>query len=176
MTGTLLFLLFVINIVLALGLVLLFVRQNRLVDIERQQREMLEEAEHAMAAFLEEIKEENRKFFDQAGKVKAEPPLQPSAASPHHSDHPVPHQAIEKHKEVLAAQSYKALQASPEVTQAQELDNKRHTEREDPSVQPQEETIREKVSKLAAEGRTVTEIAKKLEIGKTEVELLLKLQ
>src|SRR5690606_23410634 len=51
------------NILLAFALLILYMRQNKLVEIEKRQKLALEEAEQVMAALLEEIKEENERLI-----------------------------------------------------------------------------------------------------------------
>lgn len=162
MTGTLIFILFLLNILFAFALLLLFMRQNRLMDIEKRQKLMLEESEQVMAALLEEMKEENERLLDLVTENKAL------------EDRPLANMIIEE------------MNPQPDAAvQQNDSEEKKPLEPSDHDVpeasQESDEvsgsmTLREQVEILAAQGLTITEIARKLNKGKTEIELLMKFQ
>ncbi len=159
MTGTLIFILFLMNILLALALLLLYLRQNKLLEIEKRQKLVLDESEQLMATLLEEIKEENEKLLsrmnDRGEKEKTE-------------------NAMVEEKSLLPMEDeLKDLQSfdpkKPPVTSQTNESNE-----SDEGAVPL--SLREQAKVLAEQGMTVTEIARKLNKGKTEIELLLKFQ
>lgn len=162
MTGTLIFILFLLNILFAFALLLLYMRQNRLMDIEKSQKLMLEESEQVMAALLEEMKEENERLLSFVTENKAI------------EDRPTVNNIIEE------------MKPEPGVAvQENDPDGKKPWEPSDhhvPEVSQESDqvsgsmTLREQVEILASQGLTITEIARKLNKGKTEIELLMKFQ
>ncbi len=65
----LLFISFVLNIIALLAIVLLYMRQNRLIQVEKKQGKMLEEMEDVISTYLLEMKEENEIFIKKVEKI-----------------------------------------------------------------------------------------------------------
>ncbi|WP_144461066.1 Swarming motility protein SwrB [Siminovitchia fortis] len=160
MTGTLIFILFLMNILLAFALLILYMRQNKLVEIEKRQKLALEEAEQVMAALLEEIKEENERLITRI-KESRETEDKMAADIIMEKKDSVP--AAEEHQVVQEAEG--SLEPTEEPASVQ---SSASGEAEDPMP------LREQVELLAEQGLTVTDIARKLNKGKTEIELLMK--
>jgi hypothetical protein len=59
MNAFIMFLLFLLNIITIFAVIILFLRQNRLLGAENNQKEAMAEMEELMGAFLMEMKEEN---------------------------------------------------------------------------------------------------------------------
>ncbi|MFD1705902.1 hypothetical protein ACFSCZ_03940 [Siminovitchia sediminis] len=162
MTGTLIFILFLLNILLVFAVVLLYMRQNRLVEMEQRQQQLLEESEHAMAALLEEIKDENENLIRRLYGL---------------NDHLA---STEQQGDERKSETGSVVEPEAEESPLQPPENI-----ETPFVEvvlsgdkekPEEIPLRDQVEMLAKEGWSISEIAKKLRKGKTEIELLMKLQ
>lgn len=163
MTGTLITVLFLMNIMFAFVVLLLFMRQNRLMEIEKRQKHMLEESEQVMYALLEEIKEENERLLRNMTE-KQEEALTKREYTP----------------EALIEEIYPNQKSTEPLMEQLELDEipvkKEPVDLEDPEPPRELLPIKEQVNLLASQGLSVTQIAKKLNKGKTEIELLIKFQ
>ena len=172
MTGVLIFISIMMNIIALLGLVLLYSRQNRLAETEKRQEQTLRESEQMIAAYLLEIKEENSRLIEHLARKGLAGDRRPSATGV-----PKEELRVQGYEELLAAKSYGAASEKPPYTdedlplpesalrQADELE----LEQEPPSLV-------EQVKALYNKGHTIDEIAKILHKGKTEIELLVKFQ
>lgn len=164
MTGTLIFILFLMNILLAFALLILYMRQNKLVEIEKRQKLALEEAEQVMAALLEEIKEENERLIT---RIKESRETEDKMADAMAADI-----IMEKKDSVPAAEEHQVVQEAEGSLEPTEepasVQSSASGEADDPMP------LREQVELLAEQGLTVTDIARKLNKGKTEIELLMK--
>jgi hypothetical protein len=71
------FLLFLLNIVTIFAVIILFLRQNRLMHAEKKHADTMEEMENLLSAYLMEVKEENEAFLhsfnkkSQSGEIPA---------------------------------------------------------------------------------------------------------
>ncbi|MBS4203759.1 hypothetical protein [Lederbergia citrea] len=174
MTGTLIFLLFMFNILLTLAVVLLYLRQNRFVEIEKKQRKMQAESEELLTGFLMEIKEENEQFISKVSKMKEEEDLFQQELN-------TAQQSIKdvKHESHISAEAYARLLAA-RVYQTDEVDSRSDLQQSmnDPADAEEEaldeKSFSEQVNYLTKQGLSEEEIAKVLKKGKKEVELLLK--
>lgn len=70
MTGIFMFLLFLLNIITILAVVVLFMRQNRLIQAEKDQKAIVAEMEELMSGFMMEMKEENEALLEKLSKKK----------------------------------------------------------------------------------------------------------
>mgnify|MGYP002655933102 CR=1 FL=1 len=157
--------------------VILYTRMNSLKATEQKQRELLEETENTLAAFLMEVKEENDKLskaaatspdsFAEELKLNLQIPKEPQP--PTESQ-----QSIESEDPV--PEHLSALLSEVEVQEEKVNEPVPSSETEDvsPSVGEIEETFQDQVKSLYDRGMTLEEIAKELKTGKTEIELLLK--
>ncbi|PFG06691.1 hypothetical protein [Bacillus sp. es.034] len=164
MVPFLLFISFLLNIVSLLSIVILYSRQNRFVDMEKEQKKIIVEMEDIISAYLIEMKEENdefmRKFSTQI-----------------HND-----QEKNLHTE---ANEQEDLEASDKVTKwtgagykrASQAYNQMKDQGPDPDDQTKEseqDPLLENVLTLRQKGMSIEEIAESLGKGQTEIELLLK--
>lgn len=168
MTTILLLASFFLHAVSLLAIILLFTRQNRLTEVKEKQQKLVGEMEEMMAAYILEMKDENERFIQELGSAaeaqrerkksqavhmvqKEEHPAQPEGET-----HDVP-VIMPNLQRARANKIYKAQQ-SPEAS-AESDERKEST-----------------ISQLKKEGYSIEEIARKLDKGKTEVELALKFQ
>lgn len=150
MTAVMIFILFLLNVLLFFAIILLYTRQNRLVEIEKQQRALLLESEELVSSLLAEIREENDRFLQQIMHV-GEMGENPAKNISHNRKIHV----YEEH--VHADHSEKTFDGADEKENNQE-----------------EQSFRKQVELMATQGMTLTEIAKALGKGKTEIELAMK--
>ncbi|MEI4788902.1 Swarming motility protein SwrB [Bacillus sp. FJAT-53060] len=168
---------FMLHAALIYFVIILYTRMNSLKATEQKQRELLEETENTLAAFLMEVKEENDKlskaaaaspdFFDEELMSDLQTPKQPQPPTESQrlieSEDPVPEHLSALLSEV-EVQEEKVNEPVPSL----------ETEAAAPSESEIEETFQEQVKALYDQGLTLEEIAKELKTGKTEIELLLK--
>ncbi|WP_100403041.1 DUF6115 domain-containing protein [Bacillus sp. FJAT-42315] len=140
----------ILNAVALFAIILLFLRQNRLFDLKNQQQKMAQEMEEMMDAYLLEMKEENEKFIEQLSQKASVNEVKPS---------PAPEQVllIPNLQRARAVKGYKTASSTNEHT-----------------TPLKKKQVEDEIDLLHKQGFTVEEIAKKLNKGKTEVELALK--
>lgn len=61
-----------LNLVALFAIILLYVRQNRLLALDNQQKRRVSEMEELMSAYMEELKEENDAFLSSLTKTAGE--------------------------------------------------------------------------------------------------------
>ncbi|WP_227395514.1 DUF6115 domain-containing protein [Jeotgalibacillus aurantiacus] len=145
------------NIAAFLSIYLLFMRQNRLIDKEIQHERALNEIEQTFTAYLLEIKEENDVFLKQFETLQSKQAVK-AAAQPakavKQTEQEVSGSLISKTAKKMAVSSYQS--SRPQETL------------------PSEKTPAEQAVLLKQQGLSIADIAKKLNKGKTEVELMIK--
>ncbi|RST75504.1 hypothetical protein D4T97_009730 [Siminovitchia acidinfaciens] len=152
------------NVLFAFSLLLLYMRQNRLLEIEKRQKLLLEESEQVMSALLEEIKEENERLLRTLNESREEA-ITKGKVVPEALMEELEHEQIGEPLNILKNMD----QADPSGDSvAEELKGSESALESLP--------LREQVDLLASQGLSVTQIAKKLHKGKTEIELLMKFQ
>ena len=76
MTSVFLFISILLNIIALFFIVILYLRQSKLFEVEKKQRKMIEEMEDVISTYLAEMKEENENFInritntEKTGKTK----------------------------------------------------------------------------------------------------------
>ncbi|APB82096.1 Swarming motility protein SwrB [Bacillus amyloliquefaciens] len=147
--STLLWLLsFVLHGVLLYAVIILYTRFSALKETERQQKKILEETENTLAAFLLELKEENERLEDAKSRNDQAPDAEDAEPRPEPKKEP----DIPDHMEKLI----------------------NATERAESDENNGAHSFEERVSELYEQGLTPAEIAKRVQGGKTEIELFLK--
>ncbi|UIN51743.1 Swarming motility protein SwrB [Bacillus safensis] len=168
---------FMLHAALIYFVIILYTRMNSLKATEQKQRELLEETENTLAAFLMEVKEENDKLSKVAAaspdfsaeelksdlQTSKQPQLPIESQQSVESEDPVPEHLSALLSEV-EVQEEKVNEPVPQL----------ETEASLPSKSELEETFEDQVKTLYDEGRSLEEIAKEMKTGKTEIELLLK--
>ncbi|MDL9995897.1 Swarming motility protein SwrB [Bacillus stercoris] len=157
--STLLWLLsFTLHGVLLYAVIILYTRLAAVKETEKQQKQILEETENTLAAFLLELKEENEKLIENAA---------PSSSQSDAESQKTDLQHFEKHPEQDAVQEIENL---PEHIEGliTEVDRREEIVNSDvPSFEDQ-------VIELYEQGYSASQIAQKLKSGKTEIALFLK--
>lgn len=169
--GILLAILFILQIVGFMVMTLLYLRISKFNDLEKKQQQLMKEMDQSVLAYLSEIKEENDRLIHQLNQ-RTEDNVNPlsNTATPEYSideeaetpesipkpkPHPVPvHFALRSYQKTVENER-----------------NEKETQKE-PQARPLDD--REKAKQLYAEGKSISDIARELKKGKTEIELLLK--
>ena len=157
--STLLWLLsFTLHGVLLYAVIILYTRLAAVKETEKQQKQILEETENTLAAFLLELKEENEKLIENAA---------PSSSQSDAESQKTDLQHFEKHPERDAVQEIENLPEHIEglVTEV---------DRREEIVNSDVPSFEDQVIELYEQGYSASQIAQKLKSGKTEIELFLK--
>ncbi|MBD7936698.1 MULTISPECIES: DUF6115 domain-containing protein [Cytobacillus] len=152
----------ILNILAITAILLLYLRQNRFVSLEKEQKNNIEQMDQLLAIYLTEMREENEAFLKQIQQrntlspVNNESNLQ-TEANPQELNKRYPATTAKK----KAASIYQANQANKDTP----IDHQR---------EENEATTHSSIQELYHQGNSVEEIAKYMNKGKKEVELLLK--
>lgn len=160
MISTLIIILFLLNCVTIFAVILIYMRQNRLMELEKQQRKNYLESQELLSSFLFELKEENERFAKLLNEQeKTGEKVIPKKVKQNHSN-------IDKQK-VKHVDFVEDIHSTKEVlSDLLQYDQ----------AKEQEPSLIDQVSQLVKEGYSVEQIAKQLNKGKTEIELLIKFQ
>ncbi|MGP7817479.1 hypothetical protein [Niallia sp. 01092] len=175
----LLILSFIFNILAFLFIALLYVRQNRFVMLEKQQKQSVEEVENIIAAFIVEMKEENELFLQKIVTVEKNrqeaPKKEEEEIEELHADFLEKENAVKKIR-LSKKQAANVYQKTVDMQQAEKENADELLELILPleKEETKEKSFFEKVIDLKDQGKKTDEIAKILNKGKTEIELLLK--
>lgn len=171
------FISFILNAVALFAIILLFMRQNRLHEIKKEQEKLVADMEEMMTAYLAEMKEENEKLIKE---LSSSSPAEHSAAAGQASSAVTPGKSAPPSRTpegagAIAAPSMQRIRAA----QVYRTGNKTADENEKISAEEQEapaaaQALADEIVLLKDQGLSVEEIARKLNKGKTEVELALK--
>lgn len=140
---------FLLHTISLLALILLVQRQNTMKQTEKKLKQTAAETEEMMMAFLKELKEENERFLKQAAKPASVKPGK--QADPNKGEFILPPIV----PRTTAAKAYTDVKASKQKT--------------NPS-----RPLVEQMLDMQQKGLSEEEIARKLQIGITEVKLALK--
>ncbi|QFF98559.1 hypothetical protein PB01_06800 [Psychrobacillus glaciei] len=152
MTSIILVILFLLQLFSFYWIALLNAKLNKFNDMEKKQEQVLAEIDDSFGAYIAEMKDENIRLLEELNRTEKS-----SGASPR--------EVIEK--EALTFELPKTF-VSKQIAANSYLKTAATTEKKIPI------TIKEKVLFYSEEGKNRDEIAKLLQIGKTEVELFLK--
>lgn len=150
-------------------LVLLGLKIARFKDVEQKQQAMKDDMDNAIGMYLAEMKDENDRLLEEMKKIQ-QTPVSTMQPEPELKVKPV---AVVKEHPVVAVTTQPEQKnfAAPKAYAKKAYQQTTAIAKEQPAL-----TDREKAQKMYKEGSTIVEIAKALQRGKTEVELLLKFQ
>ncbi|GAM15578.1 hypothetical protein [Mesobacillus selenatarsenatis] len=187
MTTFLLLLSLILNGAAIFAIILLYLRQNRLVEAEKKQERIINEIEEVFSAYLFELKEENDKFLELMTTTKVQnQPGDKETAAPEASDKEPEkgsdHIAQEKQPSQLGKGiAYHAARKAYQQNREQVSPDLDLPEEDIMAVESQENNVEikqlsfiDQVLYMKKQGLTIEEIARDLDKGKTEIELLLK--
>ncbi len=166
----------VVNMVAVLAIAILYLRQNRLLQFERDYKEHTKEIEELIQMFIIEMKEENneikRLFVERKGQEPyAEEPFHPTGIEEIIDQNRTEPQKRYMQKTALAA--YENTRRPSAVNDL--MDGKMESDRIDRELDQNQNHMLTEALNMKNQGRTIEEIAKKMNRGKTEIDLLLKL-
>ena len=183
MTTFLLLLSLILNAATIFAIILLYLRQNRLVEAEKKQEKIINEIEEVFSAYLFELKEENDKFLELMTKTDIQKQLGNREAAdieateketetvPNHITQGKQQNRLGKGISYHAAR--KAYQQNREPV-LPDLNDKIDMASQDDNVELKQLSFVDQVVHMKKQGLTIEEIARDLDKGKTEIELLLK--
>ncbi|HZG61065.1 MAG TPA: hypothetical protein VEY68_11475 [Anoxybacillus sp.] len=156
---------FIFHLISFFFIILLSLKLSKVKEVETKQAKMMKDMEEAIAAYLLEFKEENEKFIDTLTKTINRIELQNKKA-----------EKVEK-QAVLPAYLPNIEQIKDQVDISttpiihEKVNSSKNTE-----TNKEMQSIIQQALQLHKQGKTIEEIARILEKGKTEIELLLKFQ
>ncbi len=198
MTSFLLILSLILNFVALFAIIILYLRQNRLNDVEKKQEIMIREMEEVIASYLVQMKEENDQFLNRIKKVDVQPNVATNKVSREKatireavSDSLIDNQPKAPTGKIPVKKAASVYQKNAKTRTEDLITNDKielppiaisqdQTENIDFIKKPednsglQELSLLSQVLSLQKQGYSEEGIAKKLNKGKTEIALLLK--
>ncbi|MCM3665602.1 hypothetical protein M3204_14390 [Mesobacillus subterraneus] len=185
MTTFLLLLSLILNAAAIFAIILLYLRQNRLMEAEKKQQRIIKEIEEVFSAYLFELKEENDTFIEMMKKTNsASPYKQDGTADKDATSSTAKENTNELPSRIGKGVSYHAArkayqQSSKPVSVKEEVEAEAEALQDKPRIpvsesEPVQLSFIDQVVKMKKQGLTIEEIARDLDKGKTEIELLLK--
>ncbi|MDX8365091.1 DUF6115 domain-containing protein [Cytobacillus sp. IB215665] len=178
-------------------IIILYLRLSRLHEVEKKQERMIKDLESVIASFVVEMKEQNDQFLNRVQAVKSEEQSSPPTAGETTITNEV--QQYVDNQTNTKVNNDKIEQGNSSIYDIDTLSNEdikdllpdyrnngyenvKQTNRNDIKPYNQEpamsgekkQTFKDKVLDLRSQGYGIEEIAKQLNKGKTEIELLLK--
>ncbi|GIN67359.1 Swarming motility protein SwrB [Bacillus sonorensis] len=154
---------FMLHGILIYFVIILYMRLGAFKDAEKKQKQLLEETENTLTAFLIELKDENEKLVRDLQQAEKRGPQQADKHQPDAPDESDAERAEAKETDDLPLHIESMID---EVERAE--DELNQEERGD------SDSLEEKAAALHEQGFSPEEIARRLKSGKTEIELLLK--
>lgn len=190
MTTFLLLLSLILNAAAIFAIILLYLRQNRLVEAEKKQGRIIGEIEEVFSSYLLEIKEENEKFIenikttnnvrktgtefdDQILHKSLYPDLEPNNRPEKEQKEELP-QRIGRGVSYHAAKKAYQQNSESSSVKADEAESNLEVQLIDDSSELQQLSFIDRVLHMKNQGLSIEEIARDLNKGRTEIELLLK--
>ena len=156
------------------AIIILYLRQNRLINFEKNYRTYMKESEELINTFIIEMKEENQEIKQLIGNKNVSKPTEdipqlnqePQIVNQTATSQP------ERYIKKTALDAYENVNNHTNVTNNMD-DKVELTSRRELVKEP--DHLLKVVTEMKNQGNTIEEIAKKMGRGKTEIELLLKL-
>ncbi|GLB59320.1 DUF6115 domain-containing protein [Cytobacillus sp. NCCP-133] len=187
MTAILLSLSLLLNIIAIFSIILLFLRQNKLLEAEKKQEKMFNEMEEVISSYLIQVKEENDDFISRISMLKVNESASINEAEEKKEVNVKERKLSGKNVQIANASAYHAVKAyqknyQPVIQPAEEIEPPKpelhneedigiHASQRMPHNEP---SFIERVLLLKQQGLTEDEIAKTLGKGRTEIALMLK--
>ncbi|WP_442599525.1 hypothetical protein [Neobacillus sp. D3-1R] len=175
----------ILNFVALFGIIILYLRQNRLFELEKKQDKVVKEMEEVISSYLLEIREDNEEFLEKIkdmNQIRNDYKYIPNQIK-EENVYPspeilVPKQSAEKMNElpikpvqVVRSQVVNAYKKGHQIAEREKMEK---SEKQNEENSSHNRTILEDIIILQKQGFSEEEIAKKLNKGKTEIQLLLK--
>ncbi|PFA67857.1 hypothetical protein CN378_10090 [Bacillus sp. AFS015802] len=168
MVTFLLFISFLLNIISLLSVVILYSRQNRFLNMEKDQKKILAEMEDVISTYLVEMKEQNDEFI-RSFKTQDYKSKQVARPTEENDQHDSPQYT--KTTKWTGTGYKRASQAYQQMHEDKTVLTDRGVEM---PVEPDQDPLIQQVISMKKKGMSIEEIAKSVGKGKTEIELLLK--
>lgn len=170
--GILIIFTLIISVLSLFTVIILFIRQNRLFHLEQKYKQLQNELEQSITSFLIEIREENDKFLRNLEQVK---PVKVNKTKLDNHEK-MNNDKLDNHiqstdLEIKDLPNYSGLKEYKTIAK-QVKNNDKNALIKDVKNEYDEEM--NKIIRLVDDGYSIEEIAKSLNKGKTEVELLIK--
>lgn len=193
-----------LNIIALMAIVILYLRQNKLLKVEVDQKKSLAEIEELMSSYLLEIKDENEQFIERVKGVNKEKRKLEQSSPLHVAENQLEQESsIEKEDSQRELSSLLGKTVSFQAVKAYQKQKKEQMESNELLLSSNEATIKasekveedspkseqkdihdpngalgeslfEQIMNMKKQGFSEEEMAKKLNKGKTEIALLLK--
>ncbi|MCM3053498.1 DUF6115 domain-containing protein [Caldibacillus thermoamylovorans] len=171
----------IISLLALFAVIILYIRQNRLFHIEKRYKQLNDELEASVSAFIIEMKEENEAFINKIKQLQ-------TSDNKNETIEPVNLNIERNGKDTVEyGTDYQVHPVSPPlfagikeyqkaVKQTTDIPEKEtNVRKEDPfEAQSAADSDLHKIKQLLNAGYSIDEIAKTLHKGKTEIELLIK--
>ncbi|GEK32535.1 hypothetical protein [Kurthia sibirica] len=179
------FALFVLQMLSFYFIVLLYMKMNRFKQNDRQQELLIEEMESSMTAFLTDIQDDNDRLIASMKRYSPQQEKSITASQQPESSNDDVHHVTDKEPQVgieqPADESFQHT-ATPVIATQQKQQNTAFTAPKayvknaytQPQVPPK--TPEQEIKEMYIAGQSIDSIAKKMQKGKTEIELLIKFQ
>lgn len=170
--------LFLIQMITIFVIVLLYSKLSKFQNLEKRQNELINEMDNAISVYLMEMKEENDRLISELKKPNVAQKTATSRKEEPSLTLKVKEQEMEPRKFVPVKQAASAYQKQKTQQHVEEKNDEAIVKAEPLSdvndVQEQKMTFEQQVIHHYRNGKTIEEIAKMMERGKTEIELLVK--
>ncbi len=163
---------FLINLVLIMAILLLYMRQNRLLEMEKTQEKRAQELEEMISNYLFEMKDENEIFLQKVVSSTQKDHAKSSYKLEERSNENKINKSGHVKDEEVNTIHVDRLQASKAYQKNVNPATPLITREEKPSFESL--SFQEQVQQMNDNGLSVDEIAKKMNCGKTEINLALK--
>ncbi|MFJ8261509.1 hypothetical protein ACIQ4I_06045 [Rummeliibacillus sp. NPDC094406] len=187
MVATILVILFIAQMLSFYFIILLYTKISRLKDIEKSQERLKDEMYNAVGAYLAEMRDENDRLIKELTMMNRNRQIDENENkhTTTEKDNAGIHENQSAKKEEVIVPTYnlprnvaaKAYKNNSTTTPTITMQNESFNEEMAHLVEAKKKlTLDEQIQELYHSGKTVDEIAKMLQKGKTEIELLLKFQ
>lgn len=169
--------LFVLQLIAFFFIVLLNVKMARFNQLEEKQNRLMREMDETVGAYLMQLQEENNRFI-QALKDTPKPSgaviQEPLTMQVQVNESSVVEQpSVNREPEEVKVPKFTVPKTKAKAAYQKHIKSPAAAE-EQPSKVIRPPTLEQQVVQLADEGKSIEQIAKQLQKGKTEIELLLK--
>ncbi|WP_102692638.1 helix-turn-helix domain-containing protein [Rummeliibacillus pycnus] len=176
MVGTILAILFIAQLLSFYFIILLYTKINRLREVEKSQQQLKDEMDNAVGAYLAEMRDENNRLIKELTLINSNKPIEENMnmhKTKENNTNEVNYNQFSEEEVIVptfntprnvATKAYKNSSIAPQNAVPHIVEKSKQL------------TLHEQIQELYRSGKTIDEIAKMLQKGKTEIELLLKFQ
>lgn len=182
----------ILNIIALLSIIILFLRQGKLFQLENNQKKNIQEMEELLSSFVLEMKEDNEQLIKRMKDLKINEILSNRNNQNQQTSSKIPYEktietgAREEENDLSTrlekTVGHYAIKAYQQQSKQEKVDIQAPITKSELSNKQEninfelQESLAAQIGNLKGQGYSLEEIAQKLEKGKTEIELLLKFQ